>query len=113
MQTKEYNGYTNYETWCWCLWIDNDQAMYEDWRQAAREAWEDSETDGNVLKGILTRREAAKFSLANRMKEEAEEAMPDVEGVWSDMLRAALSEVDWHQVAETRFDDDSEYAQSA
>lgn len=23
-----YNGYTNYETWTVCLWVDNDYGMY-------------------------------------------------------------------------------------
>ena len=30
-----YNGYTNYETWNICLWISNDEGMYNISRRCA------------------------------------------------------------------------------
>jgi hypothetical protein len=27
---EKYNGYTNYETWNVCLWIDNDESIYRE-----------------------------------------------------------------------------------
>ena len=32
MQKLEYNGWYNYETWNFKLWLDNDQRVYE-WLQ--------------------------------------------------------------------------------
>ena len=28
METKEYNGWSNYETWQCALWLDNDRDLY-------------------------------------------------------------------------------------
>ena len=34
---KEYNGWTNYFTWNYKLWIDNDEGSYYYWQEKARE----------------------------------------------------------------------------
>lgn len=34
-ETKGYNGWTNYETWCVSLWLDNDSGSYDHWRERA------------------------------------------------------------------------------
>lgn len=95
--SKRYNGWTNYETWCVKLWMDNEQGSYDYWREAAQEAWESSGVSKNEH---WTRSEDARFNLADRLKSEYEEAMPEIDGVWSDMLRAAFSEVDWDEIAD-------------
>ena len=78
-----YNGWSNYETWNLHLWLSNDegsQAMAED-----------------LCQGV-ERHEAA-----DRLKDWADEY---VEGLGlapsfaSDLLVAALSSVDWHELAE-------------
>lgn len=76
-----YNGWTNYETWVLKLWMDNEQSSQEYWLEVAKNA--DS-------KGVL----------ADQMQDEYEEAMPETTGVWSDLLSAALGEVDWFEIAE-------------
>jgi len=38
METQEYNGWTNRETWAVALWIDNDQALHETARDYAETA---------------------------------------------------------------------------
>ena len=49
MTNKEYNGWYNYETWLCNLWMDNDQAEHEYWREVARESIEaDEENSGFV-----------------------------------------------------------------
>jgi hypothetical protein len=58
-----------------------------------------------VADGIWTEDQAARFTLADRLKDEAEEAMPETEGVWSDLLRAAFSEIDWHEIAGNLIDE--------
>lgn len=96
-ESKTYNGWTNYETWCVNLWLTNDQGSYTYWNDAAQEEWESpSKTSQH-----WTRSEAARFSLADRLKNELEESQPDLgASVWADMLGAAFAEVDWDEIAD-------------
>lgn len=100
-ETKRYNGWTNYETWNVALWLDNDQGSYNHWRAVAQECWDDAEPGT-----YLTREENAKRDLAERLKDKHEEAAPELgASVWSDLLSAALSEVDWDEIASHYIDD--------
>ena len=81
-----YQGCTNYETWCVKLWIDNEQSSQNYWLEAAKNA--DSIRE-----------------LADQMKDEYEEAMPELNGVWSDLLTATLGEVNWYEIAKTMTDE--------
>ena len=51
---------------------------------------------------IWTVEEARKFLLADRLKEYVEEMNPLTDGasMFTDLLTAAISEVDWHEIAE-------------
>jgi hypothetical protein len=43
MATNEgYNGWTNYETWCVSLWIDNEEPSYRHWQAVAQECYDDA-----------------------------------------------------------------------
>lgn len=85
-----YNGWENYETWNVALWIGNEQ--YTD--EQARE----------LCDGL------DKYDAGQELKEFVE-SMPDVEPVLenasmaSDLLGAALSEVNWSSIAEHYIDD--------
>ena len=57
-----YNGWKNYETWAAALWIDNDSSSYDYWLEAAENT--NSASD-----------------LADQMKAEFEELMPELSGV--------------------------------
>ena len=95
MNHQEYNGWWNYETWVVSLWMDNDPSSYGYWRTATEEVWGESEPDAH-----FTRKERARLTLADRLKDEHEELLPEVEGFASDLLGAAMSEVNWHEIAE-------------
>jgi len=97
---KTYNGWTNYETWCVKLWMDNDQGSCEFWQEAARETW-----DGATASAYRTRSEDARYTLADQLKAEYEENTPEIDGVWMDLLRAAISEVDWDEIADALLDE--------
>ena len=97
---KGYNGWTNYETWAAKLWMDNEEGSYRHWDSEAQDAWDDAEADGT-----FTRDEVASRELAEKLKEEHESAMPDVQGLFSDLLTAALSEVNWHEIAASLIED--------
>lgn len=105
-----YNGYTNYETWNVCLWLDNDQGTHEHWRERAR----DILTMTTTCPGpdIWTPWQAAVFNLETEIKNDigntCEAENRDLPGMLCDLLNSALQSVNWREVAETRFDDDWE-----
>jgi hypothetical protein len=101
---KTYNGWTNYETWCVSLWIDNDKGMYYTARDMAAGMGE------RIQDGVSV--DDARYDLADQLKdwidEVAEMTCPGSrEGASfvSDLLGAALSEVNWYEIAENKLDD--------
>lgn len=108
---QTYNGWKNYETWNVKLWIDNEQGSYEYWNEIAREVWEESETREPEYEG-QTRAQGFLYDFSQRMKEEFETAKDDILeqqkltcSTWADLLGAALSEVDWYEIAESYLSD--------
>ncbi len=93
---KTYNGWTNYETWNVALWLDNDQGSYRHWRSEAQDAWDSAEATS-----YRTRESVATRDLADRLKTDLEEGNPlaDQASCYSDLLGAALSEVNWDEIA--------------
>lgn len=83
-----YNGWSNYETWCVNLWIENDYGSYKHWQKEAHDACTTADD-----------RDEAVDRLAGALKAEHEESMPELRGPWADMLNAAMGEVDWHEIA--------------
>ena len=83
-----YNGWTNYETWCVKLWIDNDHGTYLYWEEQTKAA-------------------VNAYHLADQLKDEVEEANPlaDKADMFTDLLGAALSDVNWVEIAESMFED--------
>jgi hypothetical protein len=101
-----YNGWKNYETWAVALWIDNEQSSYEWSRDMARTIREDAPTSLQVEDGVWSVEEAAKFNLADSLKDWQESEMPDLEAsVWTDLLQSAFEEVDWEEIAENFLSD--------
>jgi hypothetical protein len=89
------NGWSNYETWAMALWIDNEETTYRYWRAAARE----------LIQGPAMKKRERLYVLAGRLKDEFEDERPELEGVWGDLLGAAMSEVNWHEIAGVILDD--------
>jgi hypothetical protein len=91
MKNDNYNGWTNYETWAAALWIDNDQSSYNYRNELAEQAKKNH------------RRKRDRINcLATSLKDWIEELNPliDQANLFCDLLNAALSEVDWHEIAE-------------
>ena len=96
-----YNGWSNYETWNVALWWGNDPGGYGDYTEAAQEAWDAAEA-GNGL----TREESAANALAEWLKNATMDGAPELgASMYADLLGAALSEVNWHEIAESWLED--------
>tara|TARA_Y100000034_G_scaffold44690_1_gene54924 strand:+ start:73 stop:369 length:297 start_codon:yes stop_codon:yes gene_type:complete len=86
-QDKTYNGWTNYETWNAKLWLDNDPSSQEYMEELARQYREP-------------------YALSQSIQDNVEEWKPDLEpSMFSDMLNASLSEVNWYEIAESYLED--------
>jgi hypothetical protein len=114
MADKKYNGWTNYETWVVKAIMDNDEATQRYWQEVARDYWQRSEAQT-----YFSRKENAAFALRDRLKSTADDAASDLidaagphKGVMhlmlGDLLRAAISDVNFYEVARHLIDDVSE-----
>ncbi len=80
-----YQGSKNYETWCTALWIDNDQGLYNEARDIVRQAEYDPSDAADALKAWIE----------DMVPESMNEA-----GLFTDLLNAAMSEIDWYEIVE-------------
>lgn len=78
-----YNGWSNFETWATGLWLNNDQGTYEFVRALVGEYGTD-------------------YEAAQALKEHIEEMNPleDQASLYTDLLRAAIGEINWTEVIE-------------
>lgn len=97
---KGYQGWKNYETWNAALWMGNDSGSYDYWNETAEEIREDIAEYGPESE-YWSDEEALRYQLADRMKDHFEEGNPlsGSADVYSDLMSAALSEVDWNEIA--------------
>ena len=86
--SSKYNGWTNYETWNFNLWITNEESDYNH----ALELAEDSEN---------------KYGLSKKLEEWAEDMASDAltsyeytHGFIKDMVNSSVGEVNFYEVAE-------------
>lgn len=104
MPDKGYNGYKNYETWAVALWIDNEEPLYRERLDRIFYTLEDAsanyETECTV-KSVVTIEDYARHRVADMLKDWIGEMSPDLgASLWADLLNAAISEVDWNELAE-------------
>ncbi len=100
---KTYNGWSNYETWNVSLWMGNEEGS----QRAAAEQAQDAYDEADDSDGTEERLAHASYLLATVLQNEYEDAMADVleragatSTVWSDLLGAALCEVNWREIAD-------------
>jgi len=88
MKDDTYNGWTNYETWCVNLWLDNDQGTQEMVQDIC-------ETDATL------------YDKSNELQNFVEEINPLSDGasMFTDLLNGALSMVNYREIIENHLDD--------
>ena len=91
--SEKYNGWSNYETWCVNLWLDNDEYSQRELRCFAEQCVEDAQIDGSD-------KSHAVYECSKMIQESVELMMPDIEGLFADLLNSALSEVNYYEIAE-------------
>ncbi len=95
-----YNGWSNYETWAVNLWISNEEGSYRYWTDRTRELVAEC-ADEDANRSALSR-------LAEELKESIHEACAiDKASLASDLMNAALGEVDWCEIARSMIDDET------
>ena len=102
---ERYNGWTNYETWCVALWLDNDETSYRYWSLVAEQTRDDAQRCQQVKEKVWTTEQATRFNLADAIKSEITERSPTQDAsLYTDLIHAALSEVDWGEIAQAILD---------
>jgi hypothetical protein len=89
-----YNGYTNYETWLVCAFLDNEEAAYVEAQAIVADLADPDDNDNDGIETGQTAK-ALKEWITNDL-------LPELDGLASDFINAALSEVNWQEVATTR-----------
>tara|TARA_R110002060_G_scaffold22097_1_gene29981 strand:- start:196 stop:477 length:282 start_codon:yes stop_codon:yes gene_type:complete len=84
-KNREYNGYSNYETWNFMLWAGNDEPLYKLVQKAVKRC---KELGGDIS------------DLANDLNDITHEEAPELEtSFYSDVMMASVREVNYHEVA--------------
>jgi hypothetical protein len=93
-----YNGWSNRETWCVALWINNDQGWQESVHEAIRDRAEHGYRDEQPAGGLLA------WQAGEAIKENVQEVMYGTgelptSGLASDLLGYALdAQVNWDEL---------------
>ena len=94
MTKQEYNGWTNYETWNYKLWLDNNQPTYD----AVR---------------TLAKKHNDAYELSIELSKVAHDNAPLLEAsFYSDVLNASIREVNFFEIAESYLEEIKEVAQA-
>lgn len=118
MEDTTYNGWKNYETWAVGMYLDGNYdgpGTYYAAIETVREILEDMD---HPTTDVWTVEQSRRFAVADALKELVEEYnnphMIDddhpvqLEGLVADLFGAALSSVDWHELADAWIENVSE-----
>lgn len=102
MSDTRYNGWSNYETWCYNLWISNEESTQMYWTERAQAAYDATDED----ESIKDRKDQAARDLAQEMESEMTEGIPEgVTGLYQNLLTTSLQAIDFQEVAENWIDE--------
>ena len=91
MEDQKYNGWANYPTWAVNLWGDNDEGLYNYFRDKLNEIKENNADDPD----------AQLSELGQAIKDFIEENAPEIgASVYSDLIGYAIDSVNYWEIAE-------------
>lgn len=103
---QKYQGWNTYETWIVALWLDNEWLTYHRSREIAYQCWNAAAESERVIEWNWSRRDAATAELADLLSKAVSEGRPlGTLGMYEELLTAAMSEVDWKELAENLIDE--------
>jgi hypothetical protein len=96
IEDSKYNGWSNYETWNYKLWLDNDKGTYYYMQESAKAAYDEASQSE-----YSTKKENAIYNFAEFLKDYIEENNPlsDKASMYSDLLNAEISEINFREIA--------------
>jgi len=103
MKDTTYNGWTNYETWNYKLWMDNDQGSYEYYLELAQDLNNGTHSKEDIAIMLAD-------SLKDTCEQYLEEWMGDQSGPFADILNAGVSQINWYEIANSILEDIEEAA---
>ena len=106
-ENRTYNGWDRYETWCAYTWLTNDERTYRHCRGLAHDAVAVAPICSQVHQRIWTVAEARRFLLADSLKAFVEDknVLAETASLYSDLLDSAISEINWHDLADAFLDE--------
>ena len=104
MEDNTYNGWTNYETWNWKLWIDNDPGSYEYYAELASAALNDADSVDDAVSALAD-------TLAFEADDAAEALFGEqsITGPFADILNAGMGRINWHEIAHSLISNAEEF----
>lgn len=95
MERKEYNGWTNYETWVVNLWLNDSANSQGYWQEMTGNCFGSTKASEH-----LTHEEETCYKLAGLIKDDLELNSPIEEAsFYSDLLSSAISAVNFDEIA--------------
>ena len=100
MKDDTYNGWSNYETWNWKLWLDNDQGTYSYWQERVQDILSQAFIAEHQWE---TADQLRRSMLADELKQDCEDSMENfpTAGPFTDILNAGIGEINWNEIAES------------
>lgn len=89
--SDQYNGWANYETWAVGMYLDGNH-----------------DGEGTYKRVLEVVREVAcegKYQVAQALEEFFTENLPELDSIAGDLLGAAVSEIDWDELAAHKYDE--------
>ena len=103
---EKYNGWSNYPTWVYNLWQDNDEYNYNYVRELVNEVKEEIESSF-IEDDITTFENKFNYELQERLKDEFENNNPliDNANVYSDLIGWAIGHINWYEISNHLMDE--------
>jgi hypothetical protein len=103
IEKSKYQGWSNYETWDYMLWLSNNEGDYDLVNENLIAFYKQAKTIKH-----RTREQITIQNLANWLEGYIQEGYPlpdSGHGVYSDLLNNAVGSIDYHEIATSWFND--------